>query len=221
MTTFLSVMANWFEWLRWIGVAYLLWLGFRACAGAGRRPDQGDAGVRARRAASILRGFAGGAEQPEDAAVLGRLLPAVRERRCRSHVAAGLRRCWRRPFWRSRWRSTVDLGVARRALRRRARRQRQASQPSHRGPADRGGRGSCTGSPILSADPERGSRNAGLSGQALSCGAPPRPASFPWQLQESRWRSGKRLGRVLLNASAESGFGGKAHIAVTSRSFRL
>jgi homoserine/homoserine lactone efflux protein len=30
MTTFLAVMANWFEWLRWIGVFYLVYLGIRA-----------------------------------------------------------------------------------------------------------------------------------------------------------------------------------------------
>jgi homoserine/homoserine lactone efflux protein len=30
MTTFLTVMANWFEWLRWIGVFYLVYLGIRA-----------------------------------------------------------------------------------------------------------------------------------------------------------------------------------------------
>jgi len=33
MTTLLSVMAGWFEWLRWIGVAYLVHLGVKAwCA---------------------------------------------------------------------------------------------------------------------------------------------------------------------------------------------
>lgn len=33
MTTLLSVMAGWFEWLRWIGVAYLVYLGVKAwCA---------------------------------------------------------------------------------------------------------------------------------------------------------------------------------------------
>src|ERR1700730_11108908 len=29
MTTLLSVMAGWFEWLRWIGVAYLVYLGVK------------------------------------------------------------------------------------------------------------------------------------------------------------------------------------------------
>ena len=30
MSTLLAVLANWFDWLRWIGVAYLLWLGIQA-----------------------------------------------------------------------------------------------------------------------------------------------------------------------------------------------
>lgn len=29
MTTAMSAMAGWFDWLRWLGVAYLLWLGIR------------------------------------------------------------------------------------------------------------------------------------------------------------------------------------------------
>ena len=29
MTALLGVMAQWFEWIRWIGVAYLLWIGVR------------------------------------------------------------------------------------------------------------------------------------------------------------------------------------------------
>ena len=29
MTALLGVMAQWFEWIRWIGVAYLLWIGAR------------------------------------------------------------------------------------------------------------------------------------------------------------------------------------------------
>ena len=217
MTTFLSVMANWFEWLRWIGVAYLIWLGIRAW----RAPpvDLTKARPEPRSARAIyLRGFLVSLSNPKTLLFYGAFFPQFVSVECRSHDPA---RPARGDLSHARGGARRDLGASRRTLSRRARRQRQASQPSHRGPADRGGRGSCAGAPILSADPERGSRNAGLSGQALSCGAPPRPASFPWQLQESRWRSGKRLGRVLLNASAESGFGGKAHIAVTSRSFRL
>lgn len=29
MTSFMLLLAQWFEWLRWAGVAYLLWLGYR------------------------------------------------------------------------------------------------------------------------------------------------------------------------------------------------
>lgn len=37
-STLLALLANWFETLRWIGVAYLVWLGFRAWNAPGDAP---------------------------------------------------------------------------------------------------------------------------------------------------------------------------------------
>ena len=56
MTAVLGALATWFEWLRWIGVAYLLWLGVRAWRAAPVDLTRTTAQPRSARAIA-LRGF--------------------------------------------------------------------------------------------------------------------------------------------------------------------
>ncbi len=77
MTPLLGALGSWFELLRWIGVAYLVYLGVRTMAGAGGRSHQDP--PRAEVAAGDVHpGAPGLDDQPEDAPLLRRLLPAVR-----------------------------------------------------------------------------------------------------------------------------------------------
>ncbi len=74
MTTFLTVMANWFEWLRWIGVAYLIYLGVRAW----RAPaiDLTQAKPQPRSARGIyLRGFLVSLTNPKTLLFYGAFFP--------------------------------------------------------------------------------------------------------------------------------------------------
>jgi threonine/homoserine/homoserine lactone efflux protein len=74
MTTFLSIMANWFEWLRWIGVAYLVYLGIRAW----RAPavDLTKARPEPRSARAIyLRGFLVSLSNPKTLLFYGAFFP--------------------------------------------------------------------------------------------------------------------------------------------------
>ncbi|SDR62419.1 Threonine/homoserine/homoserine lactone efflux protein [Rhizobiales bacterium GAS191] len=74
MTTFLTVMANWFEWLRWIGVAYLIYLGIRAW----RAPpvDLTQARPEPRSARAIyLRGFLVSLANPKTLLFYGAFFP--------------------------------------------------------------------------------------------------------------------------------------------------
>ncbi len=43
LTSLMFVLAEWFEWLRWLGVAYLLWLGVQRWRAAGEQRDEGEA----------------------------------------------------------------------------------------------------------------------------------------------------------------------------------
>ena len=72
----LDVLAGWFEWIRWIGVAYLLYLGIRQWDRRTSRPDayQATAALVPRYRDARIPDFA---HQPEDAAVLQCVLPAV------------------------------------------------------------------------------------------------------------------------------------------------
>ncbi len=87
MTTFLSVMANWFEWLRWIGVAYLIYLGIRAWRAPPVDLTKAKPGA-ALGARDLSARFPRVAQQSQDAPLLRSLLSAIRQRRCRSHDAA-------------------------------------------------------------------------------------------------------------------------------------
>ncbi len=77
MTSLMLVLATWFEWLRWAGVLYLVYLGVQQWRAAPVALEDVDRG-RGRDPGAVLAGFSGVRDQPQDAAVLRRVLPAVR-----------------------------------------------------------------------------------------------------------------------------------------------
>ena len=77
MTELLGQLGSWFDWIRWIGVAYLVYLGITTW----RAPPLAltDVACRAQIATRhVYARSAGFAHQPEDAVLLWRLLSAVR-----------------------------------------------------------------------------------------------------------------------------------------------
>jgi homoserine/homoserine lactone efflux protein len=74
MTTLLSVMAGWFEWLRWIGVAYLMYLGVKAWYAP--RIDLTKAEPQPHSALTVyLRGFLVSLTNPKTLLFFGAFLP--------------------------------------------------------------------------------------------------------------------------------------------------
>lgn len=74
MTAFLDLLADWFETLRWIGAAYLVWLGVQAW----RAPatDLSNPAAQARSARTIyLRGFLVGLTNPKTLLFYGAFFP--------------------------------------------------------------------------------------------------------------------------------------------------
>jgi threonine/homoserine/homoserine lactone efflux protein len=74
MTALLAAMADWFEWLRWIGVAYLLWLGVQAWRAAPVDLTQARPQPRSR-GAIWLRGFLVSMTNPKTLLFYGAFLP--------------------------------------------------------------------------------------------------------------------------------------------------
>lgn len=74
MTSLMTVLASWFEWLRWIGVAYLLYLGVRAWIA--RPVDLTEIMPQPRSASGILlRGFLISLTNPKTLFFYGAFLP--------------------------------------------------------------------------------------------------------------------------------------------------
>ena len=72
LSTFLALMAAWFEWLRWVGVAYLLYLGLRTW----RAPPSDVSRMPAPTASGIyLRGFLVSLANPKTLLFYGAFLP--------------------------------------------------------------------------------------------------------------------------------------------------
>jgi threonine/homoserine/homoserine lactone efflux protein len=74
MTTLLAVMADWFEWLRWIGVGYLVYLGIQAWRAPAVDLTKAPPQPRAARAI-FLRGFLVSMTNPKTLLFYGAFLP--------------------------------------------------------------------------------------------------------------------------------------------------
>lgn len=74
LTAVLELLAVWFEWLRWIGVAYLLYLGFRQWTAAPADLTRVQAEPQSARAI-FLRGFLVGLTNPKTLLFYGAFFP--------------------------------------------------------------------------------------------------------------------------------------------------
>ena len=74
MTTVLTAMASWFEWLRWVGVAYLIYLGIRAWRAPPVDLTQARPQQRSVRAI-LLRGFLVSLSNPKTLLFYGAFFP--------------------------------------------------------------------------------------------------------------------------------------------------
>lgn len=76
MTSLMAIVAEWFDIIRWIGAAYLIWLGFsRLYTAWGMQPDDVIAAAPAARGKWFFQGFATSLSNPKVLLFLGAFLP--------------------------------------------------------------------------------------------------------------------------------------------------
>ena len=91
LTSLMATMGYWFDWVRFAGAAYLVWLGIKLIWS----PVEGvnaDAPPPPPRGGFFLQGFAGAAREPEGAGILRRVHSAVHGHEQGSRLAGGVAR---------------------------------------------------------------------------------------------------------------------------------
>ena len=85
LASVIETMGVWFDWIRFLGAAYLIWIGIRMFRSTGQARRSGPDARAARR--FLPAGLSGDAVEPEGADFLRRLHPAIRRsggRLCRA-----------------------------------------------------------------------------------------------------------------------------------------
>ena len=72
----IETMGVWFDWMRFVGAAYLIWIGIKMFRSSGTLDDPGTHTEAARRI--LPAGLSGDAVESEGADLLRRLHPAIR-----------------------------------------------------------------------------------------------------------------------------------------------
>ena len=81
LASVIETMGVWFDWIRLLGAAYLIWIGIKMFRSSGSLDDPGQTPSTARRL--LPAGLSGDAVQSEGADLLRRLHPAIRRSRRR------------------------------------------------------------------------------------------------------------------------------------------
>ena len=74
LTSLMAVMAGWFEWLRWLGAAYLIWLGVQKWRATPLLPEERPSGTTRSRAI-FLQGFVIALTNPKSLFFLAAFFP--------------------------------------------------------------------------------------------------------------------------------------------------